>query len=149
MGLDVGDRTIGIAFSDALMITAQSYETYRRKTIKEDIDYIIDLVSERDIDILVFGVPYNMNGEINTSSEKIINFSKKVKKKLTYSDRIKKEVRVDYMDERLTTKQMERIMIMHDASRKTRAKNIDKLCAQLILQTYMDMNSTNLGEKNE
>ncbi len=140
MGLDVGERTIGIAFSDDLLITAQSYETYRRSTNTEDINYLIDLVNEKNVDVIVIGMPYNMNGDINESSTKMQKFAKSLNKKLKYSDRVTREVLIEYMDERLTTKQMERIMIMQDASRKTRAKNIDKLAAQLILQTYMDIN---------
>ncbi len=140
MGLDVGERTIGIAFSDDLLITAQSYETYRRVSNSEDISYLIDLVNEKKVDLIVIGMPYNMNGDVNESSKKMMKFAKDLNKKLKYSDRVQREVNIDYMDERLTTKQMETIMLMQDASRKTRAKNIDKLAAQLILQTYMDIN---------
>ncbi len=140
MGLDVGDATIGIAFSDDLCITAQGYETYRRVSKTEDIKYLVDLVVEKNVTTVVVGIPYKMSGEINESSEKIMLFAKSLLKKLKYSDKITHDVSLDYMDERLTTKQMERIMLMQDASRKERAKNIDKLCAQLILQTYMDIN---------
>ncbi len=141
MGLDVGERTIGIAFSDDLLITAQSYETYRRGTTKEDLSYITDLILEKNVNLIVVGVPYSMNGELNDSANNILRFAKNLNKKIKYGEKISHEVKIDYMDERFTTKQMERIMLMQDASRKTRAKNIDKLAAQLILQTYMDMHN--------
>ncbi len=140
MGLDVGDATIGIAFSDDLLITAQGFETYRRISKTDDIKYLVNLILAKNVDVVVIGIPYKMSGEINESSEKIMAFAKALSKKLKYSDKVSREVVIDYMDERLTTKQMERIMLMQDASRKERAKNIDKLCAQLILQTYMDIN---------
>lgn len=74
MGLDVGDRTIGVAISDALIITAQGKETIFRQSLKQDIDRLIELINEYEVTKIVSGMPYNMNGTIGPQGEKTKQF---------------------------------------------------------------------------
>ncbi len=138
MGLDVGDRTIGVAISDALKITAQGKETIMRQSIKQDIDRLVELIVEYEVTKVVSGLPMNMNGTLGPQGEKTQEFVKKLEKKLKYSDRIKTEIEIVFWDERLTTLGAERMLIEADVSRKKRKTVIDKVAAQLILQGYLD-----------
>ncbi|MBC2577558.1 Holliday junction resolvase RuvX [Peptostreptococcus russellii] len=130
MGLDVGDRTIGVAVSDLMGITAQGVTTIRRESKKKDIEELKKLIKEHNVKYIVSGLPKNMNGTIGPQSEKVIKFC----------DILKEEtgMEIDYWDERLTTVSAEKMLIDGDVSRKNRKKVIDKLAAVLILQNYLD-----------
>lgn len=147
MGLDVGDATIGVAISDALQITAQGRETRRRTSTKEDIDYLVDLVAENDVSCIVIGMPYHMNGSLGVQGEKTQSFAKKLKKKITYSDRLSQDVEIVYWDERLTTVGATRALIEGDVRREKRKKIVDTLAAVLILQGYLDKLKASAGER--
>lgn len=139
MGLDVGDATIGVAISDALLITAQGKLTVRRTTLKEDLDIIINFLIEEKIDRIVVGYPKNMNGTIGPQAEKTDSFVKQLNKKIKYSDRIENhDIEIIMWDERLTSKAADRAMIEADLSRKKRKLIIDKIAAIYILQGYLD-----------
>ena len=139
MGLDVGDATIGVAISDALLLTAQGKTTIRRESIKVDIDILINFIVEDSIDRIVVGLPKNMNGTLGPQAEKTEAFVKKLVKKIKYSDRIvNHDIEIIMWDERLTSKAAERTMIDADLSRKKRKKIIDKIAAIYILQGYLD-----------
>ena len=75
MGLDVGDKRIGIAFSDALRITAQGYETYTRQSESEDVAHIKELFLQQNAESIVCGLPKNMNGTIGPQAEKVRAFA--------------------------------------------------------------------------
>ncbi|MCA0384393.1 MAG: Holliday junction resolvase RuvX [Firmicutes bacterium] len=138
MGLDVGDRTIGVAISDALLITAQGKETIFRQSLKQDIDRLIELINEYEVTKIVSGLPYNMNGTLGPQGEKTKSFMEKLEKKLTYSDRIKHKIDIEYWDERMTTLSATRMLIDADMRREKRKEVVDKLAATLILQGYLD-----------
>lgn len=138
MGLDVGDRTIGIAISDALLITAQGKETLFRESIKQDIDRLIDWINEYDVTKIVVGLPVNMNGSMGPQSEKTKQFVSKIEKKLAHSTRITKKVEIVFWDERMTTMGANRMLIETDMSRKKRKNVVDTVAATLILQGYLD-----------
>ncbi|HAS73140.1 MAG TPA: Holliday junction resolvase RuvX [Clostridiales bacterium UBA8960] len=142
MGLDVGDRTIGVAISDALLITAQGKETIFRQSLKQDIDRLIELINEYEVTKIVAGMPYNMNGTLGPQSEKTKQFMDKLEKKLIYSDRIKGKILIEYWDERMTTLSATRMLIDADMRRDKRKEVVDKLAATLILQGYLDRNRT-------
>ncbi len=129
MALDIGDRKIGVALSDPLKITSQGLETYLRKNSEEDYRYFAELIKQNDVEILVAGLPKNMNGTEGPQSEKVKEFIKKLQK---YTD-----VKIDFYDERLTTMEAEKMLISGDVSRKNRKKVIDKVAANLILQNYL------------
>lgn len=132
MGLDVGDKTIGVAISDPLLLTAQGYKTISRESNKKDIKEIEDIIKEYNITKIIVGLPKNMNNTIGIQGEKVLNFVEKLKR------RIKVEIVLE--DERLTTVSAERILLEGDVSRKNRKKIIDKVAATYILQNYLDRN---------
>lgn len=130
MGLDVGDRTIGVAVSDLMGITAQGVTTIKRESKKKDIEELKKIIKDNNVNHIVSGLPKNMNGTIGPQSEKVIKFC----------DLLKEEtgMEIEYWDERLTTVSAEKMLIDGDVSRKNRKKVIDKLAAVLILQNYLD-----------
>jgi putative Holliday junction resolvase len=130
MALDIGDKRIGISLSDPLKITAQSLETLNRKNLKQDIAYICELLDKFEITELVVGLPKNMNGTIGPQAEKVQSFVNSLLKV--------KDIKVIYIDERLSTVTAEKTLIAGDVSRKKRKTVVDKLAATVILQTYLD-----------
>lgn len=130
MGLDVGDKRIGIALSDPLRITAQGLTTYERKDQQSDVAYIKKLFEEHNVEKIVCGFPKNMNGTIGPQAEKVKAFAALIEH-ATGSE-------IVYFDERLSTVFAERTLIEADVSRMKRKKVIDKLAAVTILQGYLD-----------
>jgi putative Holliday junction resolvase len=130
LGLDVGDKTIGVAVSDPLGYTAQGITTIRRKNVKLDIEEIIKYCNEYGCDTIVVGLPKNMNGTIGPSGEKVLGLCEEIKKSF--------EGKIDMWDERLTTVAAHRAMLEADLSRAKRKKIVDKIAAIYILQGYMD-----------
>lgn len=130
MALDVGSRTIGIACSDALLMTAQGIETIRRTSLENDFNRLRELVSEYEVHELVVGMPKNMNGTKGDRAEKTEEFVEKMKAVI--------DLPVTFWDERLSTVMAERQLIAADVSRKKRKGVIDKMAAVVILQGYLD-----------
>ncbi len=132
VGLDVGDKRIGIAVSDPMQWTAQGLETYTRKEddVQKDAQYIAGIISSYQAKTVVCGFPKNMNGTVGPQAEKVKAFMEEV---LKYE-----EAEVVYWDERLTTVSAHRTLIEADMSRKKRKKVVDKLAAVYILQSYLD-----------
>jgi putative pre-16S rRNA nuclease len=130
MGLDVGDKTVGVAISDLLGLTAQGKTTIIRKSKKEDYGVLKELIDEYNINKVVVGLPKNMNGSIGPQGEKTIKFAEKLKNKFN--------IEIIYQDERLTSKAAEKMLIAGDVRRDKRKKVIDKVAATFILQTYLD-----------
>ena len=135
LGLDVGDKRIGVAVSDPLGITANGVETYLRKGGKEDIDYFVKMIKDRSVSLTVCGLPKNMNGTIGPQAEKVMAFASALEEA--------SGVKVVYSDERLTTVLVERTLIEAGMSREKRRKVVDKLAAVTILQGYLDTKSNN------
>jgi len=130
LALDVGKKRIGIAVSDALGITAQPVTTIERKDEEKTLAKIRDLVKEYDVAKIVIGMPFNMNGTKGPSARAAEEFASLLREKI--------HVGIETIDERLTTAQGERVLLDGDVSRKKRRLFIDKIAAQLILQTYLD-----------
>ena len=130
MSLDVGSRTIGIACSDALLMTAQGIETLRRTSLEKDFNRLQELIAEYEVHELVVGMPKNMNGTKGERAEKTEEFVEKMKEVI--------DLPVTYWDERLSTVMAERQLIAADVSRKKRKSVIDKMAAVVILQGYLD-----------
>ena len=131
IGLDIGDRTIGIAVSDLLGLTAQGVETIRRKKLADDIARLGELMEQYETRELVSGYPKNMNGTEGDRCEVVKAFIDEVK--AVYPD-----VQVTFWDERLSTVAATRSLLEADFSRKKRKKVIDKMAAVFILQGYLD-----------
>lgn len=130
MSLDLGEVRIGIALSDIMKIIASGLETYTRKTIDMDVEYIANLVKEHNVGLIVLGLPINMDGTKGERVEKTYAFAEALKQKVN--------CKIDYMDERLTTVTAERILIDGNVRREKRKQVIDKLAATIILQSYLD-----------
>lgn len=131
MGLDVGDKTIGVAISDPFFITAQGHSTIFRTNIKSDINDLLDIIKENNIVRIIVGLPKNMNNTIGPQGQKVIDFGEKLSKRSGMD--------IIYQDERLTTVSAERILIEGNVSRSKRKKIIDKVASTYILQSYLDM----------
>ena len=130
MGLDVGDKTIGVAVSDPLGIMAQGITTIRRIGLKKDLEALESIIDEYKVNKIVVGLPKNMNNSIGPQGEKVLKFVSKIKNKF--------KIDVILQDERLTTVSAERVLIEGDMSRKKRKEVIDKVAATYILQSYLD-----------
>ena len=131
LGLDVGDRTVGVAASDLLLMTAQGVETIRRETLEKDLSRLDELMCEYDAVKLVVGLPRNMNGTEGDRCEIVRAFAEEIKKALPEAD-------IVFWDERLSTVAAAKSLIQADVSRKKRKKVIDKMAAVFILQGYLD-----------
>ncbi|MBR0081435.1 MAG: Holliday junction resolvase RuvX [Clostridia bacterium] len=129
--LDVGDRRIGVAVSDALGITAQGLETYwRTDSTKKDVAYILNLLRQYAPCRLLLGLPMNMNGTLGEQGEKVQRFADAIRKEW--------DGEIVFFDERLTTMTARRVLLDADISRGKQKKVIDKLAAVVILQGYME-----------
>ncbi|MDU1265462.1 MAG: Holliday junction resolvase RuvX, partial [Peptostreptococcus sp.] len=128
MGLDIGNNTIGVAVSDLMGMTAQGITTIKRESKKKDIEAIKDIIKEQNVNLIVSGLPKNMNGTVGPQAEKVMKFCELIKEET--------KLEVEFWDERLTTVSAEKMLISGDVSRKNRKKVIDKLAAVLILQNY-------------
>ena len=136
IGLDVGDRTIGVAVSDPLGITAQGITTIERVGIRKDSGKVLDLVKEYECDTIVMGLPLSMSGRDSEQTKKVREFRSILENKMRSTGM--KGITIEWQDERLTTVQAERVMIDADVSRRRRKQVIDKQAAVIILQTYLD-----------
>lgn len=134
MGLDYGDRRIGVAVSDAFGWTAQGLEVIERRGNDSEFGKIANLVREHEVGEIVVGLPKNMNGTVGPRGEICIDFANRLKELLGLP--------VHLWDERLTTRSAERTLLEADVSRKKRKQVVDKLAASLILQNFLDAHST-------
>lgn len=130
LGLDVGDKTIGVAVSDPLGWTAQGIKTIKRVGIKKDLQEIINIVNEYNVEKIVVGLPKNMNGTLGPQSEKVLKFCDKLKEVCN--------LEIILEDERLTTMAAERTLIEAEMHWSKRKKVIDTVAATYILQGYLD-----------
>ncbi len=130
MGLDVGSRTIGVAVSDELGLTGQPIKTIKRKSKKEDVQALKEIIAEFEIAKIVVGLPKNMDGTLGKQAETTFRWIKGVQEEIT--------VPMITWDERLSTVGASRVLLEADLSREKRKKVIDKLAAVLILQGYLD-----------
>lgn len=129
MGLDVGDKTIGVAVSDLLMITAQGVTTIKRTSMKNDVEELKKLINEYDVTKIIAGLPKMLDGTVGIQGEKVLAFLEKLKKYI--------DLPIELEDERFTTTISERMLIDADVKRKKRKEVIDKLAAVHILSGYM------------
>jgi len=133
MGLDYGTKTVGVAVSDALLITAQGLEIIRRKDdnkLRRTLARIEAIILEYDIEEIVLGNPKNMNGTIGERAVSTEEFGEKLYRRTGLPVRL--------WDERLTTVSADKIMIEAGISRDERKEYVDKIAAALILQGYLD-----------
>ncbi|MBN1255218.1 MAG: Holliday junction resolvase RuvX [Deltaproteobacteria bacterium] len=139
LGLDVGDKRIGIAVSDELGYTAQGITVLHRKDLADDLSELKGLVAAHGVSEVVVGFPKNMDGSLGAGAQKVMAFAKTMEESLS--------VPVILWDERWTTVEASRVLLKADLSRKKRKKVVDKVAAVLILQGYLD--SLDHGEKEK
>ena len=130
MGLDIGTKRIGVAISDESATIAQAREVVLRKNTRDAIKRITEIANENNVEKIIIGLPVNMDGTLGERAIDSKEFALSIGK---YS-----RLEVELWDERLSTKEAEDIMIEADISRKKRKQSIDKLAAQIILQSYLD-----------
>jgi putative Holliday junction resolvase len=132
MGLDIGDKTIGVSMSDELGWTAQGLEVIRRKEDSPETDFerLDQLIAEYQVDKVIVGLPKNMNGTIGPRAELCQEFARSLEQRTG--------VPIKMWDERLSTVAAERVLIAGDVSRKKRKQVIDKMAAVMILQGFLD-----------
>ncbi len=133
IGLDLGTKTIGVAFSDRLQSIANAALVIKRKKFTEDANILDQLVSEHEIGAVVIGLPKNMDGSEGPRAQSSRAFARNWQKK-----RGTAALPVLLWDERLSTVEAERAMIEADMSRKKRAEKIDAVAASLILQGALE-----------
>ena len=133
MGLDYGTKTVGVAISDALKITAQGIETIQRKEenkLRKTCARIEQLIKEYEVEKIVLGFPKHMNNDVGERAEKSLEFKAMLERRTGREGVM--------WDERLTTVEAERTLIENKVRREDRKKYIDKIAAVFILQGYLD-----------
>ncbi len=138
LGLDVGDKTVGVALSDETATIATGLATLRRIGPRQDVKMVVDLVKRHDVGQIVFGLPLGLDGSTGPQAQKV----------LAFIETLKPAVRVPVVpwDERFTTVAAQQALIEGEVSRKGRRAVIDKVAAILILQNYLDYRKTTQGE---
>ncbi|HHY14580.1 MAG TPA: Holliday junction resolvase RuvX [Firmicutes bacterium] len=130
MGLDVGEKTIGVAVSDPLGWTARGVTVIRRVSLEQDLAALKTLAGEHEVGKIVVGLPRRTDGSYGPETEKMYQFGEELKRTL--------ELAVEYWDERFSTVVANRVLLEGDVSRAKRRKVIDKVAATVILQAYLD-----------
>ena len=130
LGLDVGSKTIGMAVSDPLWITAQGLQTLRRKNKRTDFGRLNQIIQQYEISEIVVGLPLRMSGMEGTQSEKMRVFAEDLRKA--------SGLPVHLWDERLSSAEANRVLRDSEMSIKRRGEVVDRLAAVLILQSWME-----------
>lgn len=130
MGVDYGDARIGIALSDALCMISSPYEVYKNVGEEQALAHLDKIIKDNDVDEVAFGLPLNMDG---TEGDRAIKHRVFGDKLAAYSG-----VKVHFVDERLTSAEADEFLIQSGVRREKRKEIIDKIAAQIILQSFMD-----------
>lgn len=141
LALDFGDKKIGVAVSDALNITAQGKGYIKRSDLRKDLEEIKDYIEKYDVDEVIVGMPKNMDGSLGPRAKKTQEFINFLNNNL--------DITINTWDERLSSKEAERILIKADVSRSNRKEVIDKMAASLILDSYLQANYKIRRNNNE
>lgn len=130
LAVDYGEVRIGLALSDLTRIIASPYETYTRQNTQKDLQYLANLIEDKQVGLVVFGLPLNMDGSEGDRALKTRNFAQKLSELIS--------CKITFQDERLSSVSAENILLTADVSRQKRKQVIDKLAATIILQEYLD-----------
>jgi len=130
MGLDIGDKTIGVAVSDAMLLTAQARPTIRRSNLHSDLALLQKIVVEDEVHEIVVGQPLHMDGRPSPQSRKVEQFARKLQEST--------HLPVVFCDERLTSFAAEQHLEEMGLNWRQRRQQVDKMAAMIILQTYLD-----------
>lgn len=144
MGLDFGTKTVGVAISDPLMVTAQPVETITRKSankLRQTLARIEELIVENCVELIVLGYPKNMNNTVGERAQACEAFKEDLERRTALP--------VILWDERMTTVESERILMAGGVRRENRKAVIDQMAAVLILQSYMDAQNRDTGKESD
>ncbi|MCB4792845.1 MAG: Holliday junction resolvase RuvX [Elusimicrobia bacterium] len=131
LGIDYGTKRIGLALSDPLGITVQPLLVISRKSLKDDIEKIKDIVLNKEVDKIILGLPMNMNDTPGILCKEIKDFANRLSQEI--------KIAVEFCDERLTSHEADNILINEAKLSNDKRKQIkDKIAACIILQTYLD-----------
>lgn len=130
LGLDVGDRRIGVALSDPLGLTAQRLTVLERRNVAADVEAVGTLVRQHQVGVIIVGLPLMLSGAQGSQAKKVQGFVEALRRRLPMS--------IHLIDERMTTVQGERALVETGTSRRKRKQVIDQVAAQLILQQFLD-----------
>src|SRR5262245_36289722 len=130
LALDYGSRRIGIAISDELKIIAQPLEFVPAQPFPDVVARLKQLIQEKEIELIVVGMPRNMDGSYGSAAERVQEFVTELKKAIP--------LRIKKWDERLTTSQANRVLLQADVGRQKRKQVVDKMAAAILLQGYLD-----------
>ena len=130
MALDVGDKKIGVAISDELLLTAQGRPTLRRKNLRSDLEILRRLAMENDVQEVVVGQPLHMDGTPSAQSRRVARFSEELRRVLSLP--------MVFWDERLTSFEAEQHLEQMGMNWRERRKHVDQIAAMIILQNYLD-----------
>ena len=136
MALDVGRKKIGVAISDVLGISANPWGYIKGEGRKKAIGKIGELIREYDIGKVILGVPKNMDGSLGAQAQYCLDFAEDLRKMLN--------IEIDFIDERLSSAEAEKLLISAGVSREQRKKVNDKIAASIILQSFLQKNITTL-----
>ncbi len=129
LALDIGDKRIGIALSDEMRLIAMPHSVYTRVGYGPDCKYILSLYNQHQCDLVVSGLPKNMDGSVGFQAEKVMAFTEKLKEA---------GMPVEFQDERLSTVSAHDALIEGGMRREDRKGTVDKIAAAVILQQYLD-----------
>jgi putative Holliday junction resolvase len=130
LGIDLGNKTIGIAVSDTTRRIASPRETIQRRKFNEDVERLLRIASESKVGLFILGLPLNMDGSEGPRAQSTRAFARNLAKL--------SPIPIAFWDERLSTAAVERMLIEADTSRARRAEVVDKLAAAYILQSALD-----------
>ncbi|HLP88339.1 MAG TPA: Holliday junction resolvase RuvX [Nostocaceae cyanobacterium] len=134
LGLDVGRKRIGVAGCDRLGLIATGITTIERQSFLEDVEQFRQIAQERQVEILVVGLPYSMDGSLGFQAKQVQKFTHKLASAL--------KLPVEYVDERLTSYQAEQLLIAENRAPSRNKGLIDRKAASIILQQWLDNRRT-------
>jgi putative Holliday junction resolvase len=133
LGLDVGDKKIGVSLSDPTLSIAQGLTLYRRASLEEDVEELKRIVQEHEVGEIVVGLPRNLNGTIGTRAQKVMGLADRIRESVA--------IPVTLWDERFSTNEAHRVFDMAEVRHKKRRPYLDIMASQIILQGYLDARS--------
>jgi len=134
MGLDIGSVTVGVSLSDGLKMIASSYTVIRYEEENDELfQKIVNIIKEEEVDEVIVGMPYHMNGDFSEGCARTRRFEEKIKSLI--------DIKIVEIDERMSTVTAQNALLAFDVSRKKRKQVVDKVAATVILQSYLDRNS--------
>ena len=137
LGMDLGTKTLGLAISDKLGMISSPFKLIKYDNMDELINELLKIIKEENIEVLVLGLPKNMDNTLGYAADRSIKFKEILENKY--------HLKVNLIDERLSTMEAEKILINTNTSRKKRKTKIDEVSASIILDTYLRKESNKNG----